>query len=275
MPPAIPPVSPINHPSVINPGSGNQGVGLTPAVPYFQQTYVLPAGEGVAIPGQFTWVEFLSEFQTLAPTVNAQDVQIAFYTSLGMTTLPPGIRVSAIKGQDFVNMQLLNTNESDSITVTVCAGTGMPARDSRIVLPVGTFIDAQIVGPLPLPVTVENDNTDPIPTVAVNAQENKVPVGAVPCIGTDCFNVTVTTNLFGAGANVNGAVIDILKLACDGTGGANAALTIFSGAGSGAPLGISENQLLVAPNPIYIPPGWAATITIAAGGQADGSFRLL
>jgi hypothetical protein len=242
----------------------------TMPIPYFQQDVVIPAGEKVPVPGQFTWLEFLSEFETASPSTSSNAVQIAFAPGGTYTPLPPGVTVIIPTG--FIAaplIMLLNTDLANSVTVRLAYGAGdRPARDQRLTLPVGTAVDVTVVntGADPVPVSIHDPN--PLPVVAPDpaAFPTALPANAVD-IGdatAQTFNVAGTATV----APALGGTRRILKLASLNAGAAGS--VIISSLG----LVLFANDIpastVVLPYPLIFPIGGDITITIGGAASCQG-----
>ena len=221
----------------------------TPAVPFIVQTFIIEAGATLPVPGQFTWLEILSEFETEDPTVNSQGISVNFNTTGGASgaqTLPPGITVIADDAFPFVNIALANTSDV-SITVTLAGGAGEVAVDHRVTLPVGVFLD----------VTVQNTTANPIP------------VSDVVTLGTQ-FDLAATATVVLGADNINGVVLQLAG--CYSVGGGSDA--VISSGGKGLCFAGADGQMMI-PYPIIIPPGGDLTVSIAGTAHGFGTYTIL
>lgn len=236
----------------------------TAPIPYDFLAIDIPAGETRNIPGQFTWIEILQEFQTAFPLINADAVSVGFYPGQPQRHLVPAITVVLPVGFPSVAAQLVNEDLVNDITVWLITGNGqVPAIDHRLVLPVGSLVD----------VTVVNTNTNPVPVSLISP--NPVPVTSpVEIIGSTGFNVAVTGDIVAAGANLNG--IDVVTAQIFATDGG---YPILSGGGKallalGTINGSSNNVVL--PRKIRIPAGEAFHFDVGgASAHASGTYELL
>lgn len=231
------------------------------ASPFLPQTFIIEAGQSQDLPGQYTWLEILSEFETSAPAVNSAAIAIAFNTAAGPNApvpVPPGFTVIADDGFPLINPQLINTGDV-TVTVTIVGSAGKVGVDHRIVFPVGSLID----------VFVNNTDANPIP-VALTGQ----PVAVTVKGGATAFSVTAggATNLVPAADNLNGILLGPMSMFT--TAGHSSALC-YDDAGDVPVLYCPESSSLILSSPFVIPAGNALTINNLIAANVYGAYTIL
>jgi hypothetical protein len=228
-----------------------------PVQNYSNQVVNVPAGQTLSIPGVYTWIEFLEEYETAHTDVPSNAIQIRLYQNDPPQALPTGFTVILEKGQPSNQLALVNTDQVNDVTVVIAKGASSPPGvDHRLTLPVGTSID----------VVVTNTSGDPVPVDVLNEPIVNTPVpdnGSTVTTSVKPLNLVdhdFASTPFGTTANTGGTVLvhtagakgAIIQHAQVSQPGAAPSILFIGGL---AVCHVANGSVWVLANPLYIEPG--------------------
>ena len=246
-----------------------------PPIAYQAIPLTLAAGTSQVLPGTFTSLEILAEFQTSDPSVNSEAVLVGLYPNQTPTQLPPGILIQLEPGFPSRSLYLKNTDLVNSITLLIGMGSGtLPFVDHRLTIPNGLDLSVTIAGPDPLPVSVVSP--DPLPVSGASGGaigvivENAVDTSATP---TNAVNLDLQTPFSVSATTTIGAATSGLQwqLSCMSiyTGPSGGSVVVSSGGHDILEFdGVNINMMI--PYPLIFPTGDDLILTIGGACVCSG-----